>query len=102
MKIKARENLYGQFFDAVHIYKPLDLNGTFTVEFVFVVRKNQPIIIHSLSEGMLFKITEDHQDLLAAVASETTRARAFEASKHCSFNKLWSIGGQLFESFRVF
>ena len=57
LKIKVERNCYDQVFDAVPVYTPLDLVKTSTVDFVRIVSKHKPRILHSFDEQMLLIMT---------------------------------------------
>lgn len=70
MKIKVKRNSYDEVLDAVLVYTSLDLIKTSPVDFVCIVSKRKPRILHSYGEQTLLNITEKHQALSRVTTSE--------------------------------
>ncbi len=103
MRIKVERNYYDQEFEAVPAYTPLKLVQVPAVDFVHVVRKHKPCILHSFDEQILAKITNQQQLLAKAVAREPRLKAALEKVSSGLFNKVWApVGGERFSSLRLF
>ncbi len=103
MQIKVERNCYDQESDAVPAYTPLKLVQTSAVDFVHVVRKHKPRILHSFDEQMLAEITDQQQLLAQAVTCKPRLKAALEKASSGSFNKVWApVGGERFSSLCLF
>ncbi len=84
-------------------YTPLKLVQVPAVDFVHVVRKRKPCILHNFNEQILAEITNQQQLLTKAAAREPRLKAALEKANSGLFNKLWApVGGERFSSLHLF
>lgn len=103
MQFKAERNCYNQDFDSVPPHTPLAMIEVPTVDFVRLVKKHKPRILHSFNESFMKKITEEQQLLSQSVCREPRlKAALLKTSKSASFNKVWDAAGERFSSLRMF
>jgi hypothetical protein len=81
---------------------PMDLICVSAIDFVRVVRKHKPRIMHSFDEAEIVKISDEHKYLATAVAREPSLKQALEKAKQKSFNQAWEPAGHRFSSLRRF
>lgn len=103
MRIKAERNLYDQVLETLPPYTPLGVVEVSAVDFVQIVRRHKPRILHSFSQQMLTEITDQQQQLVQVVSRQTRVKEALEKVKSGNFNKVWSpVDGPEFSSLRMF
>ena len=72
------------------------------IEFVYIVKKHKPRILHSFPENELTKITEEHQQLALEMANKPCLKSSLEEARKKSFNIAWAPLGKCFPSLRRF
>lgn len=103
LKINAARNCYHQRFESVPAHTPLAMVGVPVLDFVRLVQKHKPRIVHTLGENTMQSIVDEHKALVAAVSREPRfKDRLEKDSESTSFNKIWQTASDRFWNLRQF